>query len=143
MTFTNVPVKPGSQQDYDDEWTAWDVVKPKPPLMIPDSTDLTPEPPQRDDGETNFPFKITRATVKGVHLKLLPPLLLQDEYSTGHPKDIQIIIGADPGFNPKGMNLTAVSATEIKGAIYRIRLVSREPATIRSSLLVFTMTSNR
>ena len=115
VTFTNLPVKPGTQQDFDDEWTAWDVVKPKLPLMIPDSTDLTPDTPQRDDGETNFPFKITPATVKGVHLKLLPPLLLQDQYSTGHPKDIGIIIGADPGFKPQGMNLTVVEATDDQG----------------------------
>jgi hypothetical protein len=115
VTFTNIPVKPGTRQDADDEWTAWDVVKPKPPLMIPDSTDITPDTPQRDDGETNFPFKITRAMVKGVHLKLLPPLLVQDEYSTGHPKDVSIIVGADPNFNPKGMNLTVVSATDDQG----------------------------
>ena len=91
VTFTNVPVKPGSQQDWDDEWTAWDV------------------------GKTNFPFTITPATVKGVHLKLLPPLLLSDQYSTGHPKDIGIIIGADPGFKPQGMNLTVVAATDDRG----------------------------
>jgi hypothetical protein len=115
VTFTNIPVKPGTQQDADDEWTAWDVVKPKPPLAIPDSTDLTPEPPQRDDGDTNFPFTIIRSAVKGVHLKLLPPLLLQDQYSTGYPKDVSIIIGADPNFNPKGMNLTVVAATDDQG----------------------------
>ena len=91
VTFTNVPVKPGTQQDWDDEWTAWDI------------------------GKTNFPFTITPATVKGVHLKLLPPLLLSDQYSTGHPKDINIVIGADPDFNPKGMNLTVVAATDDQG----------------------------
>ncbi len=91
VTFTNLPVKTGSQQDWDDEWTAWNV------------------------GKTNFPFTITPATVKGVHLKLLPPLLLQDQYSTGHPKDVGIIIGADHDFNPKGMNLTVVSATDDQG----------------------------
>ena len=32
-----------------------------------------------------------------------------------HPKDISIIIGADPNFNPKGMNLTVVSATDDQG----------------------------
>jgi hypothetical protein len=117
VTFTNVPVKPGTQQDADDEWTAWDVVKPKPPLFIPDSTDITPDTPQLDDGETNFPFKIIRGMVKGVHLKLLPPVLLQDngEYSSGHIKYVSIIIGADPGFNPKDMNLTVVSATDDQG----------------------------
>jgi len=91
VTFTNIPVKPGSQQDWNDEWDAWDV------------------------GRTNFPFTITPATVKGVHLKLLPPLLLLNQDSTGHPKDIDIIIGADPGFKPQGMNLTVVSATDDQG----------------------------
>ena len=91
VTFTNIPVKPGTQQDWDDEWDAWDV------------------------GKTNFPFTISPATVNGVNLKLLPPLLLSDQYSTGHPKDINILIGADPGFNPKGMNLTVVSATDDQG----------------------------
>jgi hypothetical protein len=91
VTFTNLPVKTGSQQDWDDEWTAWNI------------------------GKTNFPFTITSATVKGVHLKLLPPLLLQDQYSTGHPKDVSIIIGADANFDPKGMNLTVVAATDDQG----------------------------
>ena len=112
VTFTNVPVRPGTQQDMDDEWTAWDVVKPKTPLVIPDSTELTPDTPQLDDGETNFPFKIIRATVNGVHLKLLPPLLLN---SSDRSKDISLIVGAGPNFNPKAMNLTVVSATDDQG----------------------------
>ena len=91
VTFTNIPVKSGSQQDVGDEWTAWDV------------------------GKTNFPFTITPATVNGVYLKLLPPLLVSDQYSTGHPKDISIIIGADPGFKAQGMNLTVVAATDNQG----------------------------
>ena len=90
VTFTNVPVKPGSQQDWDDEWDAWDV------------------------GRTNFPFTITPATVKGVHLKLLPPLLVVNRWQSSQ-KDIGIIIGADPGFKPQGMNLTVVSATDDQG----------------------------
>jgi hypothetical protein len=114
VTFSNVPVKPGSQQDADDEWTAWDVVKPKLPLMIPDSTALTPDTPRRDDGETNFPFKITPATVKGTHLKLLPPLLLTNRWQNGE-MDVSIIIGAEPGFKPKDMNLTVVAATDDQG----------------------------
>ena len=112
VTFTNVPVKSGTQQDLDDEWTAWDVVKPKPPLFIPDSTDITPDTSQLDDGATNFPFKIIRATVNGVHLKLLPPLMFTNENSSDRSKDISVIIGANPNFNPKGMNLTVVSATD-------------------------------
>jgi hypothetical protein len=90
VTFTNLPVKTGSQQDWDDEWSAWDI------------------------GKTNFPFTITPATANGVHLKLLPPLLVPDKNSPGQ-KRVSVIIGADPDFNPKGMNLTVVSATDDQG----------------------------
>ena len=89
VTFTNVPVKPGSQQDVDDEWT-WDASK------------------------TNFTF-IAQGKANGVSLKLLPPLMFTNENSSGHPKDIRIIIGADPDFTPKDMNLTVVSATDDQG----------------------------
>jgi hypothetical protein len=114
VTFTNLPVKLGSQQDADDEWTAWDVGKPKLPFTIPDSTALTPDTRQRDDGETNFPFKITPAKVNGVHLKLLPPLLVTNRWQSSE-MDISIIIGADPGYKPQGMNLTVVAATDDQG----------------------------
>ena len=114
VTFTNIPVKMGSQQDADDEWTAWDVVIPKLPPMIPDSTDLTPHTPQRDDEETNFPFTIIRGTVRGVHLKLLPPLMVVNRWQSSQ-KDISVIIGVDANFDPKGMNLTVVSATDDQG----------------------------
>jgi hypothetical protein len=90
VTFTNLPVKPGSQQDADDEWNAWDV------------------------GKTNFPFAMTPGTVNGVHLKLLPPLLTPNENSPGQ-KYVSVIIGADPDFKPKGMNLTVVAATDDQG----------------------------
>jgi hypothetical protein len=90
VTFTNLPVKAGSQQDWDDEWTVWNV------------------------GKTNFPFTIILATVNGVHLQLLPPLLLTNRWQSSE-LDVSIIIGADPGFNPKGMNLTVVAATDDQG----------------------------
>ena len=90
VTFTNIPVKSGSQQNWDDEWNAWDVGKP------------------------NFPFTITPATVNGVRLKLLPPLLLTNRWQSSE-MDVSIIIGADPGFKPKGMNLTVVAATDDQG----------------------------
>jgi hypothetical protein len=90
VTFTNISVKSGSQQDWNDEWDAWDI------------------------GKTNFPFTITPATADGVHLKLLPPLLVANRWN-GSQKDITVIIGADPGFKPKGMNLTVVSATDDQG----------------------------
>ncbi len=110
VTFTNVPVKASSQQDADAEWTAWDANL---PFMIPDSTVPTPDT-RRRDGKTNFPFTITPGTAYGVHLQLLPPLLLTNRWQSSQ-KDISIIIGADPNFNPKGMNLTVVSATDDQG----------------------------
>ena len=90
VTFTNQPVKSGSQQDVDDEWSAWDV------------------------GKTNFPFTATPGRVNGVHLKLLPPLLATNQNSPGQ-KYVSVIIGADSDFNPKGMNLTVVAATDDQG----------------------------
>jgi hypothetical protein len=90
VTFTNLPVKPGSQQDWNDEWSAWDI------------------------GKTNFSFTVTLGTVNGAHLKLLPPLLVPDQNSPGQ-KHVSVIIGADPDFNPSGMNLTVVAATDDQG----------------------------
>jgi hypothetical protein len=83
VTFTNLPVKPGTKQDWEDQRSAWGVSK------------------------TSFPFIVTPGTVNGVHLKLLPPLLVQDSVS--------VIVGADPDFNPQGMNLTVVAATDDQG----------------------------
>jgi hypothetical protein len=90
VTFTNVPVKLATGHDWDDEWSAWDV------------------------GKTNFPFTVTPATVNGVHLKLLPPLLLHNTSLTNE-MGVSVIIGADPGFNPRGMNLTVAAATDDQG----------------------------
>jgi hypothetical protein len=90
VTFTNLPVKIGTKQDWDDEWSAWDI------------------------GKTNFPFTITPGAVNGVHLMLLPPLLTPNENSPGQ-KYVSVIIGADPDFKPKGMNLTVVEATDDQG----------------------------
>ncbi|MGH7993976.1 MAG: hypothetical protein ACREDQ_10705, partial [Limisphaerales bacterium] len=89
VIFTNVPVRAGSKQDLDDEWT-W------------------------DGSNTNFTY-IAQGKANGVNLKLLPPLLFENDNSTGNPKDVSVIIGADAGFNPKGMNLTVVSATDDQG----------------------------
>ena len=88
VTFTNLPVKPGSQKDADAEWT-WEA------------------------GNTNFTF-VAQATVNGVHLKLLPPLLAADQYQSGQ-KRISVIIGADPNPHPQEMNLTVVAATDDQG----------------------------
>ena len=89
MTFTNLPVQPGSKQDLDGEWT-WEA------------------------SNTNFHF-IAQAAVNGVQFKSLPPLLFQNDNSSGHPKDISILLFTDSRFNPKGMNLTVVSATDDQG----------------------------
>jgi hypothetical protein len=48
-------------------------------------------------------------------LKLLPPLLVPNKNSPGEPNEVSVIIGADPGFNPQGMNLTVVEATDDQG----------------------------
>jgi hypothetical protein len=88
VTFTNIPVRKGNQQDADDQWT-WDA------------------------SNTNWTF-IAQAKVNGVHLKLLPPLLLTNRWDSNQ-KDISIIIGAESDFNTKGMNLTVVSATDDQG----------------------------
>ena len=90
VTFTNLPVKPGTRQDWEDEWSAWDI------------------------GKTNFSFCITPGTVNGVPLKLLPPLLVPNQNSPGQ-EFVSVIIGADPDFNPRGMNLTVVEATDDQG----------------------------
>ena len=88
VTFTNLPVKPGSQRDADAEWT-WEA------------------------GNTNFTF-VAQATVNGVHLKLLPSLLAADQYQSGQ-KRLSVIIGADPNPHPQEMNLTVVAATDDQG----------------------------
>jgi hypothetical protein len=88
LTFTNIPIISGSQQDWDDEWT-WDA------------------------SNTNFTF-ISQGNANGVQLKLLPPLLVVNRWQSSE-KDIGIIIYTDAGFNPKGMNLTVVSATDDQG----------------------------
>jgi hypothetical protein len=88
VTFTNLPVKPGSQRDADEEWS-WQA------------------------GDTNFTF-VAQATVNGVHLKLLPPLLAADQYQSGQ-KRISVIIGADPNPHPQEMNLTALAAIDDQG----------------------------
>jgi ABC-type dipeptide/oligopeptide/nickel transport system permease subunit len=81
--------------------------------MIPDSTVPTPDT-RRRDGKTNFPFTITPGTANGVHLELLPPLLVTNRWQSSE-MDISIIIGADPGYKPQGMNLTVVLATDDQG----------------------------
>src|SRR6185295_6069899 len=54
---------------------------------------------------------IAQGKVNGVNLKLLPPLLSPYPYQAGR-KRISVIIHADPNFNPRGMNLTLLQATD-------------------------------
>jgi hypothetical protein len=90
VTFSNLPVKIGTQQDWDGEWNAW------------------------NGGRTNFPFAITPGTVSGVPVMVPPPWLTTNENSPGQ-QDVRVIIGAAPGFNPRDMNLTVVAATDDQG----------------------------
>jgi hypothetical protein len=87
VTFTNLPVKPGSQQDWNDEWT-WEW------------------------GNTDFTY--VQATVNGFNLELIPPLLVEDRWRPG-VTNISVIIGADPDPQKQGMHLTLLEATDDQG----------------------------
>jgi len=88
VTFTNLAVRPGSQQDFDEEWT-WDARK------------------------TNFNF-VAEQMVNGVKLKLLPPLVYSPTIMPGE-KHLGILIFADPEEEARAMNLTLLHATDQKG----------------------------
>ena len=87
LIFTNIPVRIGSQQDADDEWT-W------------------------DESKTNFTF--TMASASGVQVKLLEPLLypakiLNDE------KHLRVMIYTDPSPRVQELRLTFIEATDEEG----------------------------
>lgn len=88
VTFTNLLVRPGSQQDADDEWS-WDA------------------------SNTNFTF-IAQAKVNGVQVKLLPPLLYAPEILPGE-KHIMVVLYADPNPTLQDMRLTLLQATDDQG----------------------------
>ena len=88
VTFTNLSVRAGSQQDFDDEWS-------------------------RDASKTNFTF-IAEGMVNGVKLKLLPPSLLADANQSGQ-KRLAVLIYADPERETRAMNLTLLQATDEYG----------------------------
>jgi hypothetical protein len=88
VTFTNLPVRPGSQRDADYEWT-WNA------------------------SNTNLTF-IAQGKANDVQLKILPPLLVVNRWNSSQ-KNITVIIHTNPGFKPKGMNMTVVSATDDQG----------------------------
>jgi len=91
VTFTNLPVRVGSRQDWEDEWS-W------------------------DGSKTNFAV-IAEGEVTGVHLKALPPLLTTDETGQQH---LIVILQADPESVAQKMNLSVVQATDEQGhELYR------------------------
>jgi hypothetical protein len=87
LTLTNLAVRAGTQQEADEEWT-W------------------------DESKTNFTF--TAATINGVRMKVLPPLLVPDRFQAGQSY-IQVIIYAEPNPTLRGMRLTLLAATDEQG----------------------------
>jgi RNA polymerase sigma factor (sigma-70 family) len=86
VTFTNIPVKAGTQQDFDNEWTG---------------------------NPNDFPY--IPVTVNSVHLKLLPPLIRPGNNSPPAP-DIEVIIGADVKFPERqGLRITILEAKDDQG----------------------------
>jgi hypothetical protein len=88
VTFTNLVVRSGSQQDFDDEWS-WDASK------------------------TNLGF-VAEQIVNGVKLKLLPPLIYSPQIMPGE-KHLGVLIHADPEGEARAMNLTLLQATDENG----------------------------
>jgi hypothetical protein len=88
VTFTNLAVRSGSQQDFDDEWS-WDASK------------------------TNFSF-VAQQMVNGVKLKLLPPLLYSPKIMPGE-KHLGVLIYVDPEREARAMNLTLLQAIDENG----------------------------
>jgi len=88
VTFTNLAVRSGNQQDFEDEWT-WDASK------------------------TNFSF-VAEQMVNGVKLKLLPPLLYSPEILPGG-KHLAVLIYADTEGEARAMNLTLLQASDENG----------------------------
>jgi len=90
VTFTNLPVLPGTQADADEQWS-------------------------RGDETTNFPF-LAEAEVNGVHLKILPPLLLPDRDQPGRT-NLSVILYADTNPIRKDLRLTVLQATDETGRL--------------------------
>jgi len=88
VTFTNLAVRSGSQQDFDDEWS-WDASK------------------------TNFSF-VAEQMVNGAKLKLLPPLIYSPKIMPGE-KHLGVLIYADTEREARAMNLTLLQATDENG----------------------------
>lgn len=88
VTFTNLAVRLGGLQDFEDEWT-WDASK------------------------TNFSF-LAEQMGNGVKIKLLPPLVYSPKIMPGE-KHLAVLIYAEPEHEARGMNLTLLQATDENG----------------------------
>jgi hypothetical protein len=88
VTFTNLVVRPGTQHDHDEQWS-WDASK------------------------TNFSF-VAEQLVKGIKLKVLPPLLYSPKIMPNE-RHIGVLIYADPEPEARVMNLKLLEATDENG----------------------------
>ncbi len=88
VTFTNLLVRSGSQQDFNDEWS-WNASK------------------------TNFSF-VAEQMVNGVKLKLLPPLIYSPA-TMPDEKHLTVLVYAEPEQEARVMNLTLLQATDENG----------------------------
>jgi hypothetical protein len=85
LTLTNLPVRRGTQEDFEAQWT-W------------------------EPGKTNL--AMAEYTVNGVKLNLFPPLLLPDRWHTNEMR-VSVLMRPDPG--RQGMRLTLLQATDENG----------------------------
>jgi hypothetical protein len=87
LTLTNLAVRAGSQEEADEEWS-W------------------------DDRKTNFTY--TTATVNGVRVKVLEPILYPVAILNGE-KHIRVMIYTDPTPPIQELRLTVIAATDNEG----------------------------
>jgi hypothetical protein len=88
VTFTNLPVRPGTQSDADEQWS-------------------------RGDETTHFQFT-AEAEVNGVHLRILPPLLIPDRFQPGRT-NLSVLLYVDPTPIRQDMRLALLQATDQSG----------------------------
>jgi hypothetical protein len=87
LTLTNLAVRAGSQEEADEAWS-W------------------------DDSKTNFTY--TTATVNGVRVKVLEPLLYPAAILNGE-KHIRVMIYTDPTPPVQELRMTLIAATDDEG----------------------------
>lgn len=88
VTFKDLPVRSGSQADFNDQWS-WDARK------------------------TNVSF-VAEQMVNGVKLKLLSPLVYSPKIMPGE-KHLSVLFYAEPEREARAMNLTLLQATDENG----------------------------